>query len=178
MALNIMSDMQYDVFISCKSEDYSIALEIYDFLTEKGFRVFFSEKDIAYVGDADYKNTIDNAIDMSRNLVVVASKPQFLESPWVRYEWNLFANEKLSGRKSGNLMTIVSDRIDVTELPIGLRGYQSLHLSRYKESICPFIEDHSKPARPAPESAPSPSVVEVKPVPAARGGQNQWKDMD
>ncbi len=137
--LEIIFSMRYDVFISSKSEDYPLAKEIHDFLTANGMKVFFAETDIPYVGDSDYKNTIDEAIDCSENLIVVASKEEYLTAPWVKYEWDLFANEKLAGRKSGNLLTIVDDSIKIKELPIGLRRYQCLFISNYKKSVCPFL---------------------------------------
>ncbi len=149
-----MVDMKYDVFISCKSEDYPIAQKVCDFLVEQGFSVFYAEKSIPYVGNADYKKTVDQAIDSSRNLIVVASNPSYFDSPWVSYEWNLFANEKLSGRKDGNLMTIIEDHIDIIDLPIGIRNYQSFFFSQYKTRIIPFISSTCPTSVPKTSETP------------------------
>lgn len=137
--------MKYDVFISSKSEDYPIAEGIYKFLTGKNYRVFLANKEIPNVGDAEYKNTIDEAIDQTRHLIVVVSNTSYANSKWVKYEWQLFANEKLSGRKpGGNVLTICADSVQIGNLPIGLRNYQSLPLSSYQETICQFLKKADK----------------------------------
>ena len=51
-----------------------------------------------------------------------------LESPWVEAEWGFFINEKRSGRKSGNLVTVVTEGLLPKELPPSLRYYEVLSL--------------------------------------------------
>ena len=36
--------MNYDVFISCKSEDYKLAKKVYKYLTYNDFRVFYLQR--------------------------------------------------------------------------------------------------------------------------------------
>lgn len=129
----------YDVFISSKSEDYPIARQIYTFLKSKGYRVFFAETEIEYRGNAAYKKTIDEALDNAHNIIVVASQSEYLTSGWVNYEWNLFATEKLSGRKNGNIMTVITSALEISDLPIGLRCYQTIKFSSYQDHIQHFI---------------------------------------
>ena len=90
----------YDVFISCKSEDYAFGHLVYDYLIEKGVKAFFADQELRDLGLADYGNVIDHALDSSKHLIVVASSADFTKekySPYVYYEWKTFSEEKRSG---------------------------------------------------------------------------------
>ena len=134
-----VKDIHYDVFISCNSLDYVFAKEVYEFLTEQGYSVFYAQTSISEAGDTVYKKTIDAALDNATHFILVTTDIAHLESKWVDYEINMFQNEKLSGRKTGNVVTIVDSSITVGMLPISLRVYQMLSLNSYKHSICKFL---------------------------------------
>lgn len=57
-----LDNMEYDVFISCKSEDYIYAEEIYNFLKENGFNVFLANKELRQMGDSEYRKAISQAL--------------------------------------------------------------------------------------------------------------------
>ena len=134
-----VKDIHYDVFISCNSIDYIMAKEVYEFLTEQGYNAFFAQTSISEAGDTVYKKTIDSALDNATHFVLVTSDVAHLESKWVDYEINMFQNEKLSGRKTGNIVTIADPEISVGVLPISLRVYQMLPSNAYKNSLCKFL---------------------------------------
>lgn len=120
-----------DVFISHKSDDYNKAKELYDYLTSKGLNVFLSEISLPASRNTDYSYEIDSSLDMARNMVVLVTSDNVLLSGWVRYEYTAFANEKRSGRKSGNLITLLVDNsVNVDKLPLLLRQYQVLNFSQ------------------------------------------------
>lgn len=54
--------MEYDVFISCKSEDYIYAEEIYEFLTENGVQTFLASRELRKLGDSEYRRAISQAL--------------------------------------------------------------------------------------------------------------------
>jgi hypothetical protein len=62
-------------------------------------------------------------------MVVVISSAQNANSPWVRHEWELFLNEKLAGRKRGNLLTAASETCEHARLPIALRSGEIVPLT-------------------------------------------------
>lgn len=134
-----VKDIHYDVFISCNSLDYILAKEVYEFLTDQGYNVFFAQTSISEAGDTVYKKTIDAALDNATHFILVTTDVAHLESKWVDYEINMFQNEKLSGRKAGNIVTIADPEITVGQLPISLRVYQILSLNAYKHSLCKFL---------------------------------------
>jgi hypothetical protein len=112
------------VFISAKSEDYPLARRYHDYLAAQGVRVFLSSESLPELGTADYRAAIDQALDEANHMIVVTSSPQHVKSPWVEAEWGLFVNEKRSGRKPGNLLTVVSGKMQIEDLPASLRYYE------------------------------------------------------
>ena len=136
----------YDIFISCKSEDYEIAEKVYSFLKDNGFSVFLSSKELRRMAQADYMDAISVALDTAYSMIVISTKKEYLTSKWVKFEWSTFLNEILSGRKTGQIMTML-DKIGVSEMPIQLRKYESFTLENYEE-ILPYLEKPKKPEEP------------------------------
>lgn len=116
--------MVHDVFISAKSADYEYARQLYKFLADRGVRVFFSPESLPELGNSDYRKEIDKKLDETQHMVVVASALEHASSPWVEAEWGFFISEKRSGRKSGNLVTVIVDSLDISKLPASLRYYE------------------------------------------------------
>ena len=112
------------VFICCKSEDYPQAAELVRYLMAKNIPVFFSQESLPNIGDADYRRAIDRALDEAEHMVVVTSSRENVQSPWVEAEWGFFINEKRSGRKRGNLITLALANLKPQDLPPSLRYYE------------------------------------------------------
>lgn len=128
----------YDVFISCKSEDYGFARNVYAFLVEQGYSVFFGDAELRKKGNAEYGKVIDEALDSSKHFILVTSRKEFVESSYVESEWRTFLEEKRTGRKRGNLLTVLKE-IDVSLLPISLRKFQSFSYSDYYLNIIDYL---------------------------------------
>lgn len=133
--------MHYQVFISSKSEDYPIAEKVYAFLKEQGVSAFIASKELEKIGDAQYADAIDEALDSSDNLIVVASSLENIKSKWVHYEWMTFSNDLKSGYRQGNLITIRTSNIAIKNLPPSLRHQQSFLDNEYQQSILGYIKD-------------------------------------
>lgn len=125
-------EFEFDVFISFKnldasgneSEDAKLGQKVYEFLTAQGLRVFFSKETLEQMGVSEYKFAIDSALDRSRCLVAVGTSKTHLESKWVRYEWDSFINDILSGYKLGKVFSYVSS-LPPKDLPRSLRQRES-----------------------------------------------------
>lgn len=130
---------EYDIFISCKSEDYSQAEEIYKFLISHNKRVFLAPKELRKLGKSEYRKAIERALEKSTHLIVFASDPKFLMSEWVEYEWGLFVQGKLDGTRNGNLITILKD-VRFEDIYFALRKYQSLSFDDYEETILDYTK--------------------------------------
>ncbi len=132
------SSSQYEIFISKKSEDFLIAKKVYDFLTEKGYRVFLSEVSLPAIGSSEYMKAIDEALEHAKHLIVIGTKAENLLSGWVEAEWRVFINEKRSGRKSGNIITVVPVDTSINILPMSLRYYEVIPFSELAK-LLPFM---------------------------------------
>ncbi len=147
--------MKYDVFISSSSLDYRHARRVHEFLISRGLKVFFSEVTLAELQDADYRNQIDTALDNTYHMVVVTSSGQNVRSKWVEAEWGLFVNEKRSGRKPGNIITILVDQTLPTDLPPSLRYYEAIPLDGPGlQKLASFLPQ---------QSASTPQILPVRP---------------
>ena len=118
--------MAYDVFLSSKSEDYSFAQQVCEYLTQNEYRVFFSQRVLQEKGAADFRAQIDRAIEASQHLVAVTSRGQHVKGGWVEAEWGALLNEKRSGRKEGNVVTVTFGNVAIEELPLALRQFEVL----------------------------------------------------
>ena len=116
--------MHYDVFISSKSQDNCLAEELYFFLKEKGLSVFVASKELDKIGEAQYADAIDAALDATKHMIVVASSVDNINSRWVHYEWSTFSNDLRSGFREGNLVTVLKN-VPISVLPPALRHQQS-----------------------------------------------------
>jgi hypothetical protein len=131
--------MEYDVFISCKSEDYKYAEEIYQFLVDNGFNTFLASKELRNLGDSEYRRSISAAMKSTYHMILFASNPDYIDSTWVYYEWDMFINAKLKGFKQGQIVTILKD-VDVNEINMDLWKYESFTLDDYKSKLLPYME--------------------------------------
>ena len=134
--------MEYDVFISCKSEDYKYAEEIYQFLTDNGIRPFLASKELRNIGDTEYRRAISKAMKSSYHMIVFASKAEYIDSTWVYYEWDMFVNAMLKGFKKGQIMTILKG-VNTDEINMDLWKYESFTFEDYKERIMCYLETPS-----------------------------------
>ena len=102
-------EADFDVFISFKAEDENgnatedsvIARRIYDELTSRGIKTFFSAVTLdGRVGD-EYEPIIYRALFSCKHFILVTTNEAYIEAPWVKNEWTRFRDraeeEKLSG---------------------------------------------------------------------------------
>ena len=133
----------YDVFISCKSEDYGKAEPIYRWLVSVGYNPFFAPVSLNIPANQDpssyFGEEIDNALDEAKSMIVFSSKAEYINKKgYVKTEWRTFVEEQRAGRKEGSLVTILED-IPVEDLPIALRPMQSFTPQNFKEGIRRYL---------------------------------------
>lgn len=126
---------EIDVFISYNSDDLEYAEEIAKMCKYAGKSYFLSAENLKKMGESDYVDAIAKALDKSRHLVVVCMALESLESKWVRFEYRSFVNEINSGRKDGNLITIVGEGISVDDLPYLLRFYEYVPYNQKENAV-------------------------------------------
>lgn len=130
---------KYDVFISCKSEDYQYAELIYNFLHDNGINAFLTSKELRKLGESEYRKAITSVLKDVSHIIVFASKAEYIDSRWVYYEWDWFVNAKLKGFKQGNIITILKD-IRVDDINADLWKYESLTFDSFKDTVLRYVE--------------------------------------
>ena len=124
--------MSYDVFISFKNSgkdgkatpDAQAARSVYEALKAEKIKVFFSEASLAEVGKGQFGKSIENALESSKVLILVASSREHIESPWVEAEWDSFLQAVRSGHKKGELFILNCGNLNPGELPLFLQRQQ------------------------------------------------------
>ncbi|MBE7070018.1 MAG: methyltransferase domain-containing protein [Ruminococcaceae bacterium] len=140
-----------DVFISYKhhsedggvARDYSIAKELYEALTEAGISTFFSDETLFEFGISDYKKAIDNALDNTHILIVIATKMDYLSSGWVEYEYETFCEDILSGRNPTGIIVSYTDGISSKTMPRTLARFQNYDMKKAPvEKLVKYVENN------------------------------------
>lgn len=127
----------FDVFISFKStdesgnstEDARIARNIYDELTKRGFKTFFSDVTLNDMLFSDYEPVIFRALYSCKFFILVATRPEYVTAPWVTNEWSRF-EQRMEEEKLSGVACAVFDGKAVHDLPPFLRA-QGIDLNRH-----------------------------------------------
>ena len=149
----------WQIFISFKNLDRDgkptpdsvLADDLYQYLSRRGFRVFFSNRSLEKLGISAYKREIEDALDRAKVLIVVGTSIENISSEWVRYEWDSFHSDIIGGAKQDGRIFVYADDIQLTTLPRALRQSQVFeHGQRTRERLGNFIQN-SLNLRPALE---------------------------
>jgi len=136
-----------DVFISYKSADADLAEALYHYLVTKNLSVFLSSESLPQLGSSDYRKAIDKALDDCKHMIVVGSKVEHIASSWVEAEWGFYIGEKRAGRKKGNILTVITDNLEIKDLPASLRYFEVIFYKKENfERIAAYVgKDYQDP---------------------------------
>ncbi len=92
------SGLDYDCFICVKvtdenkrkTKDSDTANDIYYYLKDKGYRPFFSEREIQNQTGVDYEARILYALYTAPCMIVLCGNESYLQTPWVKNEYTRF----------------------------------------------------------------------------------------
>lgn len=140
---NIQSIPPFDVFLSFKqtdengenTKDSERAYEIYDNLTDKGYRVFYSPITLRdYVG-SEYEPIIYRALQTAKIMFVIGSKKEYFEAEWVKNEWERFLIIK-KNNPDREIVPCYFD-MDAYNLPDKLSRLQGVNMDKigYRQDI-------------------------------------------
>ncbi len=116
----------YDCFICVKvtddktrgkTEDSDRASQLYYHLRDKGFRPFYSEREIQNQTGADYEARILYALFTAGSMIVVCSNEEYLQTPWVKNEYTRFLRLINNDEKERDAITIAFHGAPVERLP-------------------------------------------------------------
>ena len=108
------SGREYDCFICVKVSgengyktiDSERANDIYYHLKDKGYRPFYSEREVQNETGADYEARILYALFSSPCMLVICSDESYLQTPWVKNEYTRFISLINDEQKEANSITI------------------------------------------------------------------------
>ena len=126
----------YDVFICYKETDAQgnrtvdsvRAGEIYRELTAEGFKVFFAPVTLENKLGEDYEPYIFAAIHSAKVMVVIGTKPEYMNAVWVKNEWSRFLT--LAKKDSKKTLIPVYKDMDPYDMPEAFRYKQSQDMGK------------------------------------------------
>ncbi len=143
----------YDVFISFKAtdehgrptEDSLLAQEIYYYLTKNlGLKVFFSNITLKDKAGQEYEPIIYAALSSATVMVLVGTRPEYVNATWVKNEWSRYIRMIAAARQKNKSKYIVTalKTMRPEELPTALAAYQAVDLAQLgaKEKLCSNID--------------------------------------
>ena len=88
----------FDIFICYKETDHNgrrthdsvLANDLYHELTEEGYKVFFSRITLEDKIGSAYEPYIFAALNSAKVMVVIGTRPEYFNSPWVKNEWSRY----------------------------------------------------------------------------------------
>ena len=122
----------YDVFICFKDSDKENGIErtkdsvyaqdLYNYLQEKGLRVFFSRVSLMGKVSDHYEPYIYNALTTAKVMVVYAQKAEYFSSTWLKNEWSRFISRMQRENMSKNSLIVAYKGVDPYRIPSALLG--------------------------------------------------------
>ncbi len=101
------SEEPYDIFICYKETDEMgqrtldslIAEDIFDELTERKYKTFYSRISLEQKIGKEYEPIIFSAINSAKVMLVIGTSASYFNAPWVKNEWSRFLKLCNSGEK-------------------------------------------------------------------------------
>ena len=154
----------YDIFICYKetghdgnrTADSVMAQNVYDMLTDKGYRVFFSRITLEDKLGRQYEPYIFAALNSAKIMLVFGTDYEYFNAVWVKNEWSRFL-KLMATDKSKHLIPCYKN-LDAYDMPKEFLNIQSQDMSKlgWEQDLVRGIQKlHPLNATPAPVSAPA-----------------------
>ena len=128
----------YDIFICYKetdddtderTEDSTIAQELYYSLIKQGYKVFFARKTLEQKLGSEYEPVIYAALNSAKVMIVLGTRPEYFNAVWVRNEWSRFI-KMARDSKDEKIIIPAYKGFSAYELPNELSIFQSQDMSK------------------------------------------------
>ena len=126
----------FDIFICYKETandgqrtiDSVLAQDIYDNLTEKGYKVFFARITLEDKIGQEYEPYIFSALSSAKVMLVIGTDYEYFNAVWVKNEWSRFLDMMKSDKKK-TLIPCYKD-IDAYDIPNEFRHLQAQDMGK------------------------------------------------
>lgn len=158
----------FDVFICYKetaedgqrTKDSVLAQDMYDALTAKGYKVFFSRITLEDKLGQEYEPYIFSALNSAKIMLAVGTKYEYYNAVWVKNEWSRFL-DLMKNDKKKVLIPCYAD-IDAYDMPQEFKNLQGQDMGKIG-----FIQDLVRGiGKIIPIEAPQPAAQAVQFMPA------------
>lgn len=116
----------YDILICYKAtvpgnpesytKDFNRARDLYYKLGQMGYEVFFAHETLQHSAGANYEAMIYHALNTARVMLVICSRKDYLQAPWVRSEWSRYL-ERTDEDSTRHLVPLLYDELSPSSLP-------------------------------------------------------------
>jgi len=168
----------YDIFICYKESDLangiqrtedSIAMQdLFGYLKDMGYRVFYSHDSLRNKAGEKYEPYIFNALSTAKVMLVYGSKPDYINSVWLKNEWMRYLGRMHAGEKKQGSLLVAYKGFSPYELPRALASLQCFDAGdrRFFSDLAAAIvriigEQQPKDAFSSPTNTGSPEVPQT-----------------
>ena len=130
------NESPYDVFICYKETDNKgdrtpdsvIAQDIYDELTKKGYKVFFSRITLEDKLGMQYEPYIFAALNSAKVMLAIGTDYEYYNAVWVKNEWSRFI--KLAAKDKSKILIPCFKDMDAYDMPEQFKGLQAQDMGK------------------------------------------------
>ena len=157
------SGVDYDCFLCVKvsdddkrdaqgnklpTQDSYLANDVYFHLKDKGYKPFYSEREMKGRTGSAYEALILYALVKAECMLIVCTNEDYLSTPWVKNEYMRFLKMVSNDEKERDAITFVFDGKPVEKLPSGkkIQGINLQNKDAYV-AIVDFVEKHTPHAK-------------------------------
>ena len=156
----VKQEKPFDVFICYKerdesgrlTDDYAEANGLYQHLTQQGYRVFFANITLRGMVGKAYEPYIYAALNSARVMLVLGTRPEYLDAVWVKNEWSRYL-ELVEEDPSRLMIVCYRDMDPYTGLPPALRALQAVDMRPM--TALRDVENAVRRAAPLEKAAPA-----------------------
>lgn len=167
----------YDIFICYKETDENggrtidsvIAQDVYDALTEKGYRVFFSRISLEDKLGTEYEPYIFAALNSAKVMLAFGTDFEYFNAVWVKNEWSRFLALMAAGQKKTLIPCYKG--VDAYDMPKEFQRLQAQDMGKVG-AIQDLLRGIDKILGQGAASAPAPAQSAA---PAAPGAESLLK---
>ena len=169
----VNNEEPFDIFICYKetdnngrrTQDSVLAQELYYGLKNEGFKVFFSRITLEDKLGVAYEPYIFSALQSSKVMVVIGTKPEYFNAVWVKNEWSRYLSLIRNGEKK--MIIPAYKDMDPYDIPDELSHLQAQDMSKLG-----FMQDMIRGVKKVVQTEPKVKVVKEVRTENAGGNTN------
>ncbi|MBQ2184032.1 MAG: toll/interleukin-1 receptor domain-containing protein, partial [Lachnospiraceae bacterium] len=155
-----------------QTEDSEVGMQLFEKLTAKGYKVFFSRVTLKEKLGIEFEPYIFAALKSAPIMVVIGTKPEYFEATWVKNEWTRFL--RLKEKDPKKQIFFACD--DISDLPKAFARKQAQILED-NSSIDNLVNNICNYLKPLGREAVKESIPARKKVKCPYCGKLQEKNM-